>query len=134
MGWGMIQFLPLRSSGPFVGGMFMIHLEKNNGISLLKISGNLEIKLSMELEEVINTQIAEGEKLFVIDLGDVQYLSSSGIRVFVATLRQLDKLNGRLALANISENAKKTMKLVDVASVFSIFRSVEDAFKALKPD
>ena len=112
----------------------MIHMEKTNGILLLKIQGNLEIKLSMELEEVINRQIAEGEKRIVVDLGEVKYLSSSGIRVFVATLRQLDEKGGRLALANLSENARKTLKIVEVMSVFSIFRSVEDALKALKPE
>lgn len=112
----------------------MIHMEKASGVLLLKIQGNLEIKLSMELEEVINRQIAEGEKRIVVDLGEVQYLSSSGLRVFVATLRQLDEKEGRFALANLSENARKTLKIVEVMTVFSIFRSVDDALKALKPE
>lgn len=112
----------------------MINLKKIDGVLLLKVTGNLEIKLSMEMEEVINSQIANGEKYFVIDLGEVQYLSSSGIRVFVATLRQLNAVKGRLVLSNLSENSLKTLKIVDVTSVFNIFRNVEDALKALKQD
>lgn len=112
----------------------MVDVKNRSGVLLLKVTGNLDITPAKEMEEIINHHIANGEKLFVIDLGDVQYLSSSGIRVFVATLRQLNKIKGRLVLSNLSETAVKTLRIVEMTGIFDIIHSVEDALKALKPE
>ena len=74
----------------------MVEAEKRGDVVILKVSGRLEINQALEMEEVINTHINNSNKLFVFDLGDVHYLSSSGIRVFIATLRQLKILTADL--------------------------------------
>ena len=110
----------------------MVEVEKKGEIIVLKISGRLEINQALELEEIINTNINNGSKSFVFDLGDVHYLSSSGIRVFIATLRQLKDLKGRMVLSNLSANVIKTLKIVELDGLFEIINSVDDAIKVLK--
>jgi anti-anti-sigma factor len=109
----------------------MIDAEKRGDIIILRVSGRLEINQALELEEVINTHINNGSKLFIFDLGDVHYLSSSGIRVFIATLRQLKDINGRLILSNLSQNVVKTLKIVELDGLFEIINSVDDAAKVM---
>jgi anti-anti-sigma factor len=109
----------------------MIDVIKKENIVVLKISGRLEINQALELEEVINNNINNGAKLFVLDLGEVHYLSSSGIRVFIATLRQLKELKGRMILSNLSSNVIKTLKIVDLDGIFEIVNSVDEALKLL---
>ncbi len=109
----------------------MVDVEKNGNVIILKVSGRLEINQALELEEVINTNINNGGKFFVFDLGEVHYLSSSGIRVFIATLRQLKDLSGRLILSNLSPNVIKTLKIVELDGLFEIINNVDDAVKVL---
>jgi anti-anti-sigma factor len=109
----------------------MVEAEKRGDVVILKVSGRLEINQALEMEEVINTHINNSNKLFVFDLGDVHYLSSSGIRVFIATLRQLKDINGRLILSNLSPNVVKTLKIVELDGLFEIINSVDDAVKVL---
>ena len=109
----------------------MVDTEKKGNVIILKVSGRLEINQALELEEVINTHINNGSKYFVFDLGDVHYLSSSGIRVFIATLRQLKDLEGRLILSNLSPNVIKTLKIVELDGLFEIINGVDDAVKVL---
>lgn len=109
----------------------MVDTEKKGDIVIFRISGRLEINQALELEEVINGHINKGNKLFVFDLGDVHYLSSSGIRVFIATLRQLKDSNGRLILANLSPNVIKTLKIVELDGLFEIMGSADDATKVM---
>lgn len=109
----------------------MVDAEKRGEVVILKVSGRLEINQALELEEVINTHINNGNKFFVFDLGDVHYLSSSGIRVFIATLRQLKDMNGRLILSNLSPNVVKTLKIVELDGLFEIINGVDDAVKIL---
>ncbi len=110
----------------------MVDVEKRDNITILRVSGRLEINQALELEETINSHINQGEKFFVFDLGDVHYLSSSGIRVFIATMRQLKENNGRMILANLTPNVHKTLKIVELDGLFEIMGSVEDAVKVLK--
>jgi anti-anti-sigma factor len=109
----------------------MVDVEERGEIVVLKVSGRLEINQALELEEIINTHINNQKTLFVFDLGDVHYLSSSGIRVFIATLRQLKDLKGRLVLSNLSSNVVKTLKIVELDGLFEIVGSIDDAVKAL---
>ena len=109
----------------------MVDTEKKGEVIVLRISGRLEINQALELEEVINGHINNGGKFFIFDLGDVHYLSSSGIRVFIATLRQLKDSSGRLILANLSPNVIKTLKIVELDGLFEIMNNVEDAAKVM---
>jgi len=110
----------------------MVEVEKKGKIVIIKVSGRLEINQALELEEVVNDNIKNGEKFFIFDLGDVHYLSSSGIRVFIATLRQLKETNGRLVLSNLNSNVIKTLKIVELDGLFEIINSVDDAIKILE--
>lgn len=112
----------------------MVDVEKQGNVTVLKVSGRLEINQALELEELINSQINGGGRLFVFDLGDVHYLSSSGIRVFIATLRQLKDLKGRMILSNLSSNVIKTLKIVELDGLFEIISNVDDAVKVLRQE
>jgi anti-anti-sigma factor len=112
----------------------MVDVEEKGDVTLLKVSGRLEINLALELEEIINNHITNGKKLFIFDLGDVHYLSSSGIRVFIATLRQLKDIKGRMVLSNLSANVIKTLKIVELDGLFDIINNVDDALKVLKSE
>lgn len=112
----------------------MVDVEEKGDVTLLKVSGRLEINLALELEEIINNHITNGKKLFIFDLGDVHYLSSSGIRVFIATLRQLKDIKGRMVLSNLSANVIKTLKIVELDGLFDIINNVDDALKVLKAE
>jgi len=109
----------------------MVEAEKKGNVVVLKVSGRLEINQALELEESINNQINAGNKFMVFDLGEVHYLSSSGIRVFIATLRQLKDIEGRLILSNLSPNVVKTLKIVELDGLFEIINGVNDAVKIL---
>lgn len=109
----------------------MVDIEKKGNVIILKVSGRLEINQALELEEIINTHINNGGKFFIFDLGEVHYLSSSGIRVFIATLRQLKDLSGRLILSNLSPNVIKTLKIVELDGLFEIINNVDDAVKVM---
>ncbi len=109
----------------------MVNVEKKGEVVVLKVSGRLEINQALELEEIINTHINNGSKFFIFDLGDVHYLSSSGIRVCIATLRQLKDIKGRMILSNLSSNVIKTLKIVELDGLFEIINSTDKAVKAL---
>jgi anti-sigma B factor antagonist len=98
----------------------------------IKLTGNLDYNKAQEAEDYINNQITGGKKLFVIELGGVNYLSSSGLRVFVSTLRRLKDLKGRMVLANLSMAVVRTLDAVQLNSFFDVVQDTAEAMRVLE--
>lgn len=103
---------------------------KEGNVQIIQLEGRLDVHLSLEIEQAVNDLIDKGEKYLLFDLANVQYLSSSGLRIFIAAMRRLKGVDGNLKLANMSESVKKIFKVVELIDLFEIYPSVEEALKA----
>ncbi|HMB00860.1 MAG TPA: STAS domain-containing protein [Spirochaetota bacterium] len=91
------------------------------------LEGRLDVVLSQQLENMINEKIEEGENYILYNLDKVEYMSSSGLRVFIATMRKLKEKNGAIRLCNVNNSVKKILKIVDLEGMFDIFASEQEA-------
>ncbi len=105
---------------------------KEGKVVVIELEGRLDVHLSMEIEAEVNNIIDSGDIFLVFDLKEVKYLSSSGLRIFIAALRKINKLNGKLKLANMNEPVKRIFKVVELIDLFEIFSSVEEALESFK--
>ncbi|HEO65712.1 MAG TPA: anti-sigma factor antagonist [Spirochaetes bacterium] len=103
---------------------------KEGKVQIIQLEGRLDVHLSLEIEQAVNDLIDKGEKFLLFDLAGVQYLSSSGLRIFIAAMRRLKGVDGSLKLANMSESVKKIFKVVELIDLFEIYPSVEEATTA----
>ncbi len=103
---------------------------KEGKVQIIQLEGRLDVHLSLEIEQEVNELIDKGEKFLLFDLEGVQYLSSSGLRIFIAAMRRLKGVDGSLKLANMSDSVKKIFKVVELIDLFEIYSSVEEALKA----
>ncbi len=105
---------------------------KEGKVTIIELEGRLDVHLSLEIEQAVNDIIDKGEKYLLFDLKGVQYLSSSGLRIFIAAMRKLKSIDGALKLANMSDSVKKIFKVVELIDLFEIYDSVEDALAMFK--
>ncbi len=105
---------------------------KDDKVTIIELEGRLDVHLSLEIEQAVNDIIDKGEKYLLFDLKGVQYLSSSGLRIFIAAMRKLKSIDGALKLANMSDSVKKIFKVVELIDLFEIYDSVEDALAMFK--
>ena len=94
---------------------------------IIELEGRLDVHLSLEIEQAVNDIIDSGERKLLCDLDKVVYLSSSGLRIFIAAMRRLKGLDGSLKLANLSEDVKKIFRVVELIDLFEIYDSVDEA-------
>ena len=94
---------------------------------IVYLNGRLDVHYSSEVEIEINRLIGEGKKKLIISLNDVEYLSSSGLRIFIAISRKLKEVNGELKLIKLNDTARKIFKIVELIDMFDIYDSEEEA-------
>ncbi|HEX2931917.1 MAG TPA: STAS domain-containing protein, partial [Candidatus Binatia bacterium] len=78
--------------------------ERNTAdIVTLSLSGKLDGTTAKSFEEKILTRIDSGDRRFIIDVAELDYISSAGLRVFALAGKRLDSTNGKLVLCGFKK-------------------------------
>jgi anti-sigma B factor antagonist len=103
-------------------------IKKINNILIIPLSGRLDVQLSISLEKEIHQLIqSEPDSHILLNLSDVKYMSSSGIRIFVSTMRILKENSKKLKLCNLNEPVKKIFEVVELLDMFDVYNTEEEA-------
>jgi anti-sigma B factor antagonist len=103
------------------------HLEKQ-GILILQLKGRLTSGEGDHLlREVIRYTVGARRSRLVIDLAGVDKIDSAGLAGLLSARNELQKLGGRLALANLERSHLRVMKITQLETVLNIFGSQLDA-------
>ena len=87
--------------------------------------------MANEVEEELSRLIdQENQKHIILNMDKVEYMSSSGFRACIATLRKLNARDGSLKLTNIRPSVKRIFDVIELTSLFDIYESEEEALKA----
>jgi len=109
--------------------------KKINNVIIIYLYGRLDVHLSAEIEKEINNIIqGEPNSYLLMNLKDVEYMSSSGLRIFVSTMRILKESKRKLKLCNMNNAVKKIFEVVELMDMFDIFDSEEEAIQSFKND
>lgn len=71
--------------------------------------------------------LEEGNRQFVIDLGNVDWMNSSGLGILISGLKKIKDHQGNLRLARITEKIKNVLTITKLLIVFRIHDTVEEA-------
>ena len=82
------------------------------------------------LSGAVADKLAEGRKLFVLDLSQVPYIGSLGIAVLVALQVKVDRAGGKLRLVNPRPRVAKVLAMTKVAGMFKTYSDTKEALAA----
>jgi anti-anti-sigma factor len=101
--------------------------EKNiNNIQVIAISGRVDVISANELEIFLNSAISNNSRM-IFDLSDTEYISSSGLRVFLAALKILKTKNGEMRLASLQPVVRNILDISGLSNIFSIHHNLKEA-------
>ncbi len=67
------------------------------------------------------------QRIVILNLANVEYLSSSGLHVLVAVARDLKKSNRDLRLCRLPDAVTRVLELMEITGMFAIYESEEAA-------
>jgi anti-sigma B factor antagonist len=103
--------------------------EKIGNFSVLKINGRVDTLHSSALENEVNQLFDSGEKNLIFNCSGMDYISSSGLRVFLVTQKKVIPLKGKLYLSNMQPAIQDIFRISGFSNLFRIFDTQEEALK-----
>ncbi len=109
-----------------------IRTEVVNAITVVSLKGRLDINTHGQLETELNGLAGKGVSKVLVDAGGLEYISSAGLRVLLASAKQFRKLQGAIGLTSLTPTVKQVFEISGFTSIFPIYASREEALGAMK--
>jgi anti-sigma B factor antagonist len=106
------------------------HLAGN--ILLVGVNGRLDQRLTPSLEQILLSQIEAGHARLLIDLSQVSYINSGGLRCLVTAWRQARAKGGDISLFGLNNRLTEVFSVAGFDQVFQIFPDRQQAQKSLQ--
>ncbi len=89
---------------------------------LVKVDGRIDSATAPKLADALNAIIEEGRYKIVIDMSEVDFISSAGLRVLVNSQKTCRRYNrGEIVLTNVPTNIFSALDLAGFTTLFKIF-------------
>jgi len=117
------------------GGCMSLNVKtrKVDGIVIVDMSGRLTIgEPVLLLRETLRVQVNDGARQFVLNLGEVSYIDSSGLGELVSAYTTVRNKQGDVKLLNLTSKAKDLLQMTKLLTVFDVYEDEAKAINALK--
>ena len=101
--------------------------ELKNGIGLIKLSGKLDIIGAGEIETKFAGYCAGDKVRMVVDLSEVDFLASIGIRLFMLTAKSIASRGGKMVLLNPTPDVQHVLEVTGIPAIIPIYSHFESA-------
>ncbi len=101
--------------------------DKNGDVLIVGLKGRLDAATSKTVEEFLLKKIDAGEKLLVLDLAQLDYISSVGLRVFMMSAKRLKVVQGRIVVCSLSVTIQQVFEISGFTTLFPAFDSRDSA-------
>jgi anti-sigma B factor antagonist len=99
----------------------------NNEIAIIAAKGFIDTTTAPDLEKKLEEQLALNKYKIIVNLENIDYVSSAGWGVFVSEIREIRENNGDLVLVNMSSDVYDVYELMEFSSILKSFDNLEDA-------
>ena len=101
--------------------------ELDSGIGLIKLKGKLDIIGTGEIETRFTGYCAGDKVHVVVDLSEVDFLASIGIRLLVLTAKSIASRSGKMVLLNPIPEVQSILEITGIPAIIPISSTLESA-------
>jgi anti-sigma B factor antagonist len=102
------------------------------GVAVVSIGGEIDLSTAPAFEAAINGALDEDPPVLVIELSDVSFMASVGLRILVATHEKISK-SAQVAVVANNPAASRPIQLTGLDKVISLYPTLDEALIAVGP-
>jgi anti-anti-sigma factor len=99
-----------------------------NEVTVVAVEGELDLDASQEAEKQLTKLREDGVKKMLIDLQKLEFISSAGLRVLLATAQEIKAAGGDLRVCNLNETVKEVF---DISGFSTLLMCYDNEAKAM---
>jgi len=104
-----------------------IQTSKAGNFTEIKLTGRLDTNTAPELEKELIGIINNGEEDILVNFTTLDYISSSGLRVFLVAAKMLEAKGKKLNFCALKDYILEVFEIAGFSVLFNIFNSREEA-------
>ena len=101
--------------------------EKTDKYYVLSLSGRLDASTAPPFEEKLTSVIDDGNESVLVDFTDLEYISSSGLRVLLVGAKKLKQSSAMLNLCGLKSHIKEVFDIAGFTPLFKMYDSYDEA-------
>ena len=98
----------------------MIEIKENNGGMLAILNGRLDTPAAVKAQQEIGPLLENADKELVFDCTNLEYISSSGLRLFLTIRKEASVKGGKVIIENINDEIRKVFMMTGFFNLFEI--------------
>ncbi len=112
------------------GGRSMhITTRTERDVTIVALAGKLDSNTSPQAQQALDGILASGGQKMVVDFTALDYVSSAGLRVLLATAKRLSGAGGALHLFGLNETVREVFDISGFSTILAVYATEADALK-----
>jgi anti-anti-sigma factor len=103
-----------------------VDIDEVHSLARVSVIGALNTDTAPEFEQQLQTVLEEGHELTVLDMKELDYISSAGLRVIFKAAKQAKNAGNRLAAANRKPHIDKVFEILKALPDMAVFANDEE--------
>ena len=109
-----------------------IKQREHEGLPILTLKGKIMGGSDADsFRDALLGLIEGGNKMIIIDLGGVTYMSSTGLGILVSGLTTVKRSEGDICLVNVGQKMESLLTITQLIKLFKTAENLDGAVKAL---
>src|SRR5215470_3419997 len=111
----------------------VVNPRRLDDVVILDLSGRITMgEGTVVIRDRIQKLLAGGDRKFLLNLADVDYIDSSGLGELVTSFTTVRNQGGHLKLLNLTRRVQDLLQITKLLTVFETFDSEAEALKTMK--
>ncbi|KAF0130692.1 MAG: hypothetical protein FD155_1502 [Bacteroidetes bacterium] len=102
-------------------------ISKSDNYTLVAINGRIDTVTAVEFERVVTQVLEDESSAVVMDCAGLDYISSSGLRVFLMMQKRMMSKKGKLHICCLRSNIQEIFDISGFSTIFQIFPDEQSA-------
>lgn len=104
-----------------------INEQERDGITVFDLEGRIDTDGALELDAALSAAVAGGKHKMVLEMNEVSYISSAGLRTLADVLTRNREAGGDLKLVGLNRKVLRVLRIIGFDKFFSIYDALEAA-------
>jgi anti-sigma B factor antagonist len=108
-----------------------INTRVENEIHIVDFVGNMDTNTAPDAENQLTELMDQGVKKIVVDFDKLDFITSAGLRVFLAASKRIKTEEGDIRLCNLNETVQEVFDISGFSTILNVFGSLEQSLESI---